>query len=137
MAGTHAYQYLRPSRVGDGGRCELATSGGRTASGPAAHPHFFRGFLAEPEIAATGLLAVANVARTRYYQPLAAAGRDPVVTCGGDRLRFESFSGCCGVYGRRGKCRHVLAAELARRGGRAQDDVDDEVEEPLSGAGRR
>jgi hypothetical protein len=25
---------------------------------------------------------------------------DPVVTCGGERLRFEGFSGCCGVYAR-------------------------------------
>lgn len=25
---------------------------------------------------------------------------DPIVTAGGDRLRFESFSGCCGVYAR-------------------------------------
>jgi hypothetical protein len=25
---------------------------------------------------------------------------DPVVTSNGDRLRFESFSGCCGVHAR-------------------------------------
>ena len=25
---------------------------------------------------------------------------DPVVTSNGDRLRFESFSACCGVYAR-------------------------------------
>ncbi len=30
----------------------------------------------------------------------AAAIRDPVVTSHEDRLRFESFSGCCGVYAR-------------------------------------
>ena len=42
---------------------------------------------------------------TRYYVPpgmLAAVLRaaDPVVTSNGDRLRFESFSACCGVYAR-------------------------------------
>src|SRR5688572_17072088 len=46
--------------------------------------------------AAMGLLAVAEVARTRYYQPISPASLDPVVTGSRDRLRFESFSGCCG-----------------------------------------
>ena len=83
----------------------LATSGGRTATGPAAHPVFFDGFLGHPEQAAAALLAVAKVARTRFYTPpgmVAAILRaaDPVVTSNGDRLRFESFSACCGVYAR-------------------------------------
>ncbi len=48
---------------------------------------------------------MARVARTRFYTPpgmLAAILRaaDPVVTSNGDRLRFESFSACCGVYAR-------------------------------------
>jgi hypothetical protein len=74
----------------------LATSGGTTSAGAADHPYFFRGFLGHAEQAAAGLLAVAKVARTRYYTPpgmLAAILRaaDPVVTSNGDRLRFESF----------------------------------------------
>ncbi len=40
------------------------------------------------------------MAATRYYQRQLAASLDPVVTAGGDRLRFESFSGCGGVYAR-------------------------------------
>ena len=102
------YTYLRPSALtsADGASdLLLATSGGRTAAGPAAHPVFFDGFLAHPEQAATALLAVAKVARTRFYTPpgmVAAILRaaDPVVTSNGDRLRFESFSACCGVYAR-------------------------------------
>ena len=43
---------------------------------------------------------MANIAQARYWRPNLAALRDPVVTCNGDRLRFESFSGCCGVYAR-------------------------------------
>jgi hypothetical protein len=83
----------------------LATSGGVTSVGAAAHPVFFDGFLGHPEQTAAGLLAVAKVARTRYYTPpgmVAAILRaaDPVVTSNGDRLRFESFSACCGVYAR-------------------------------------
>ncbi|NTW39850.1 MAG: SWIM zinc finger family protein [Cellulomonadaceae bacterium] len=83
----------------------LATSGGTTTRGPAAHPVFFEGFLGHPEQAAAALLAVAKVARTRFYTPpgmVAAILRaaDPVVTSNVDRLRFESFSACCGVYTR-------------------------------------
>ncbi|MFH8380397.1 DUF6493 family protein [Kitasatospora sp. NPDC018058] len=99
----HAYAYLRPSAILDGtdGRSfDLATSGGATPLGAAANPRFFAGFLADPAPAAAALLAVADVAAARYYQPRLRASLDPVVTANGDRLRFESFSGCCGVYAR-------------------------------------
>ncbi len=102
------YRYIHPSALTFAhGQADLllATSGGRTAAGPAAHPIFFDGFLGHPEQAAAALLAVAKVARTRFYTPpgmLAAILRaaDPVVTSNLDRLRFESFSACCGVYAR-------------------------------------
>ena len=98
-----AYAYLRPSSVLDspaGRSLALETSGGATPVGAAAHPRFFSGFLADPAPAAAGLLAVADVAAARYYRPELRASLDPVVTANGDRLRFESFSGCCGVYAR-------------------------------------
>jgi hypothetical protein len=102
------YRYPQPSTVGvvDGRvDVQLSTSGGTTAAGPALHPRFFDGFLSHPEQTATALLTVARVARTRFYLPpgmLAAILRaaDPVVTSNGDRLRFESFSACCGVHAR-------------------------------------
>lgn len=102
------YSYARPSALTfANGQSDLmlATSGGRTAAGSPAHPIFFDGFLGHPEQAAAALLAVAKVARTRFYVPpgmLAAILRaaDPVVTSNVDRLRFESFSACCGVYAR-------------------------------------
>lgn len=107
-AGEQTYTYLRPSALSFGaGQASLmlATCGGRTLAGPATHPVFFDGFLGHPEQAAAALLAVAKVARTRFYQPPAMvaailAAADPVVTSNGDRLRFESFSACCGVYAR-------------------------------------
>jgi SWIM zinc finger len=97
------YSYLAPSSVTlENGRPEvtLATSGGAEA-----HPYFFSGFLARPRQCAQALLVVAEVARTRYYEPpqmIAAriAAADPVVTSNVDRLRFESFSACAGVYAR-------------------------------------
>ncbi|MGW7577654.1 SWIM zinc finger family protein [Streptomyces sp. NPDC054765] len=97
------YAYLRPSavhRTAEGGTLSLQTSGGATPAGQQAHPSFFHGFLTGPQIAAAGLLCVADIAAARYYQPLRPAWLDPVVTGNGDRLRFESFSGCCGVYAR-------------------------------------
>ncbi|WUP71055.1 SWIM zinc finger domain-containing protein [Streptomyces sp. NBC_00258] len=99
----HAYTYLQPSAVGEstaGRTLALATSGGATPAGEVANPRFFHGFLTAPAAAAAALLTVADVAATRYYQPAAAASLDPVVTADGDRLRMESFSGCCGVYAR-------------------------------------
>jgi hypothetical protein len=82
------------------GRLGLSTSGGTALSGAQAHPRFFSGLLSQAAPAAAGLLAVADVALTRYHQPRPAWTRDPVVTCDGGRLRFESFSACGGVYAR-------------------------------------
>ncbi|MFJ2598799.1 SWIM zinc finger family protein [Streptomyces erythrochromogenes] len=98
-----ALAYARPSALtteGSAGLLGLETSGGLTPVGREAHPQFFAGFLSSPQAAARGLLAVADVAAARYYQRTLRASLDPVVTAGGDRLRFESFSGCCGVYAR-------------------------------------
>jgi hypothetical protein len=97
------YSYLAPSSVelgDDRSEVTLATSGGREA-----HPYFFTGLLGEPRQTAQALLVVGEVARTRYYEPpnmVAAriAAADPVVTSNLDRLRFESFSACAGVYAR-------------------------------------
>ncbi|MFJ6655151.1 SWIM zinc finger family protein [Streptomyces sp. NPDC091377] len=98
-----AYAYAQPSVVRASARgpvLGLETSGGLTPAGPVARPRFYSGFLTRPQVAAAGLLAVADVAAARYYRPELARLRDPVVTAQGDRLRFESFSGCGGVYAR-------------------------------------
>jgi hypothetical protein len=118
-----SYTYLRPSALVDaGGRraLSLETSGGSTPAGRVANPRFFTGFLAEPEQGAKGLLAVAAVARARYYVPMTAQRLqeilDPVVTSNGDRLRFESFSGCCGAYARLDVLRGGLDGDLLTTG---------------------
>ncbi|WP_137990695.1 SWIM zinc finger family protein [Streptomyces vilmorinianum] len=98
-----ALAYSRPSALessGAGRLLGLETSGGLTPAGAEAHPRFFSGFLTSPQIAARGLLAVADVAAARYHQRIRPGSLDPVVTGNGDRLRFESFSGCGGVYAR-------------------------------------
>lgn len=98
-----AVAYCRPSvleSAADGQRLGLETSRGATPTGVEDHPRFFAGFLTSPQVASAGLLAVADVAAARYYQRQLRASLDPVVTGNGDRLRFESFSGCGGVYAR-------------------------------------
>ncbi|MEC4020784.1 SWIM zinc finger family protein [Streptomyces sp. H27-D2] len=97
------FAYLRPSAIRnarDGKLLALETSGGSTAGGTRPHPSFFSGFLASPQAAAAGLLSVADVAAARYGQRLLGRSLDPVVSGNGDRLRFESFSGCRGVHAR-------------------------------------
>jgi hypothetical protein len=102
-AAEHTYRYLAPSSVLEAdGRAEVSFA---TSGGTATNPYFFSGFLAAPRQTAQALLVVAEVARTRYYEPpnMVAAriiAADPVVTSNLDRLRFESFSACAGVYAR-------------------------------------
>jgi hypothetical protein len=112
------YAYLAPSTVAvdsDGTEVTLSTSGGGSP-----HPYFFTGFLGEPRQTAQALLAVGELARTRYYIPPGSASRlaaaDPVVTSNVDRLRFESFSGCAGVYARLDLEPELLGGEAAAWG---------------------
>ena len=85
---------------------DLPTWGGRHADqqGVVSAP-FFHGYIQSSEQTAVALLQCARIAATRYYRPpnVTAAilrAADPVVTSNGDRLRFESFSACAGVYAR-------------------------------------
>jgi hypothetical protein len=118
----HSYAYVADSRLDETRRAlGLQTSGGR-----APNPRFFTGFLGDSQQAATALLAIAKIAGTRYFQPTTERLRDPVVTCNGDRLRFESFSGCCGVYARLDVLSGALDGEVHDRG---TTNVD--VNEPL------
>jgi hypothetical protein len=106
VSGTEVvYEYRTSSELrGGAGHSELvlATSGGMTEDGPAVHPQFYSGLLTDPAVAAAGMLAVAAVARASYFTSASVVRllRDPVVTSNGDRLRFESFSGCGGVHAR-------------------------------------
>jgi hypothetical protein len=87
----------------DGRRLGLETATALTPEGLLERPVFFSGFPARPEVLAAGLLAVADVAATTYAdfgQAKRLANLDPVVTASGDRMRFESFSGCNSVHAR-------------------------------------
>ncbi len=132
-----AVAYCRPSvleSAAGGQHLGLETSRGTTPSGVQDHPRFFAGFLTSPQVASAGLLAVADVAAARYYQPQLRASLDPVVTGNGDRLRFESFSGCCGVYARLDVLRSGLDdGEVGH--GTTNVDVNNPLREALSRIG--
>ena len=143
MAGielTYAYRVSSVVRRGGGGsEVLLGTSGGLTETGPAAHPYLFEGLLTDPGPAALGMLACAAVARARYYTPasvIAAISADPVVTSNGDRLRFESFSGCCGVHARLDLLPAALAGPPAASG-TTNVDFNQPMRAALSGAAVR
>jgi len=134
-----ALRYLAPSTLA-ADRLDLQTAGGSSPTGALANPRFFAGFLTEPEQAAQGLLAVAAVARARYFLPMtvarAEAMRDPVVTSDGAGLRFESFSGCCGVYARYDLLESGLDGEVLERG-TTNVDVNPPLQAALARVGGR
>jgi hypothetical protein len=131
MPAGHLYRYQAPSTLTGDGALALATSGGVSGTGPAAFPEFFSGVLTRPEDSAQALLAVARVARTRYFMPAASVGRDPIVTCDGEQLRFETFSSCCGVYARYDVLGGGLDGEMLGRG-TTNVDVNSPLRDMLS-----
>ncbi len=116
----HRYLYAEPSNVvslahAQGAELRLATS-----SVHGEHPHFFRGRIQQPRLIADLLLVLMQVVRTHFWQPRPAQ-LDPVVTASEPCLRFEGFSGCCGVYARVDLQASAFDAEI---GGRGTTNVD-------------
>ena len=139
------YRYAIPSQIrrADNDNSSvllLGTSGGTTTEvteGPARHPYFFKGFLTQPAPAAAGMLACAAIARARYYHApgsvIAKMIADPVVTSNDDRLRFESFSGCCGVHARLDLLPDALG-EAPCASGTTNVDLNEPMRAALAGA---
>jgi len=84
----------------ENGNLALALAPALTPAGIDDKPNFFRGFAAYPQVLARGLLVLADVTSTRYFNYTPVAQRDPVLSAQGDRLRAECFSACNGVYAR-------------------------------------
>ena len=82
------------------GNLALALAPALTPAGVDPEPDFFQGIAAYPQILARGLLVLADITSTRYFQYTPVAQRDPVLSAQGDRLRAECFSAECGVYAR-------------------------------------
>ncbi len=111
----HAYRYAAPS-VLDGPTLRLASSGNEASAAP-----FLRARVLAPRLVALGLRTVSDVVRSRHHIPAAMLARilleaDPVLTWGGDTLRVEGFSSCCGVYARLDLDPHALDVAEASPG---------------------
>ncbi|KPE50063.1 SWIM zinc finger family protein [Chryseobacterium indologenes] len=65
-------------------------------------PCFFWGNVSQPFILARCLIALSNIVKSSFnLSPFQMAMlKDPIVTVGNGRLRFEGFSHCAGVYAR-------------------------------------
>ncbi|WP_347217806.1 SWIM zinc finger family protein [Chryseobacterium sp.] len=65
-------------------------------------PCFFWGNVGQPFILARCLITLSNIVRSSFsLSPFQMALlKDPIVTAGNERLRFEGFSHCAGVYAR-------------------------------------
>lgn len=100
LALDYSYSYLHASQFDPAARSlQLATF----SDGVDRHPFFFHGQLVRPKRVAEMLRKLMQVVRSRFHIPAAMLQRilamsDPIVTSSDDRLRFEGFSSCCGVY---------------------------------------
>ena len=83
------YAYTNPSGVVLKDDPRIALSTDRQFS--------FRGSINQPALFAKMLLALVGVVRSKFTRH-GQAILDPVVTCDNSSIRFEGFSGCCGVY---------------------------------------
>ena len=65
-------------------------------------PCFFWGNVGQPFILARCLITLSNIVKSSFnLSPFQMALlKDPIVTAGNERLRFEGFSHCAGVYAR-------------------------------------
>ena len=111
----HHYAYARPSALSEAG-LRLATSTPPDHAAP-----FLEADARRPRAVALALRTVSEVVGMRYHVPAAMLARilreaDPVLTWGGDLLRVEGFSGCCGVYARADIGAAALAPRDARHG---------------------
>ncbi|SJZ47946.1 SWIM zinc finger [Chitinophaga eiseniae] len=98
---TICYSYPAPSAFVAGSEPRLLLAGYSELE-KAAGPAFFHGSLEQPYITARCLIALSNVVRSSFTLSPAQAGqmKDPIVTAGAEKLRFEGFSQCAGVYAR-------------------------------------
>ena len=89
-------------------RLTLALAPGLEPDGLNASPSFFHGFAIHPQVLARGLVTLADITATRYYNFTPMSERDPILSAHGDRLRAECFSGCNAVYA----CFEVMGSGL-------------------------
>lgn len=102
MSDTITYQYASPSALvkRKGGDELFLAQYNEVQKGTS--PCFFWGRLTNPYITARCLITLSNVVQSSFsMSPFQMALlKDPIVTAGAQKIRFEGFSHCAGVYAR-------------------------------------
>ncbi|PIF44379.1 SWIM zinc finger protein [Chryseobacterium sp. 52] len=103
MEDTLIYNYRRPSSlIRESASEELFLSKYSEIQKNTDAPCFFWGEVSQPFILARCLISLSNIVKSSFnLSPFQMAMlKDPIVTAGNSRLRFEGFSHCAGVYAR-------------------------------------
>ena len=102
MSDTITYQYAQPSALQRQGKHEELFLSQYSEVQKEESSCFFWGRLTEPFTTARCLLALSGVVQSSFnLSPFQRALlKDPIVTAGNNKIRFEGFSHCAGVYAR-------------------------------------
>src|SRR6185295_15239950 len=102
MSETITYQYESPSALFKSGNNEELFLAKYSEIQKKEAPCFFWGRLSDPLITARCLIALSNVVKSSFSLSAfeVAKLKDPIVTAGNEKIRFEGFSHCAGVYAR-------------------------------------
>jgi hypothetical protein len=102
MSDSITYQYARPSALSKSGSADELFFAKYSEIQKKDVPCFFWGRLTDPYTVARCLLTLSKVVQSSFsLSPFEMAMlKDPIVTAGNEKIRFEGFSHCAGVYAR-------------------------------------
>lgn len=102
MSDVITYQYAYPSALVKNGSSEELFLAKYSEVEKKEAPCFFWGKMQDPFIMARCLITLSNVVQSSFsLSPFELAKlKDPIVTAGNEKIRFEGFSHCAGVYAR-------------------------------------
>lgn len=102
MSDTITYQYAAPSALRKNKEADELFLAQYSEVQKGTAPCFFWGQLTDPYNTARCLITLSNVVQSSFnLSPFQMALlKDPIVTAGGEKIRFEGFSHCAGVYAR-------------------------------------
>ena len=102
MSNTITYQYPQASELIRKGSAETLLLAKFSEISSQDVPCFFWGKLTQPYLTARCLMTLSQVVQSSFNLSPSqmAALKDPIVTAGNEKIRFEGFSQCAGVYAR-------------------------------------
>ncbi|GAB5525457.1 MAG: SWIM zinc finger domain-containing protein [Roseivirga sp.] len=102
MSDTLTYSYSNPSFIEKSGKGDKLFMSEYSEVQKGKSSCFFWGKLNQPFIVARCLIVLSNVVKSSFHMSPADLARlkDPIVTAGAGKVRFEGFSHCAGVYAR-------------------------------------